>query len=181
MPSWCTHTSRRAQSRVPPRAPRILSVALMPMSASRSCTASLTCTAQPALRTAWLILAAWSQHDPRSGHRLGRATRPSTTRAARRDHAIITPTSPLLILFLTCSINNNNNPTTTTTTTHTCTCACHVTYICIHIHMHMHTYMHICMHANIYIPVQHMHMHMHMHMLQIITGRGGHWQATHVC
>ena len=28
MPSWCTHTSRRAQSRVPPRAPRILSVAL---------------------------------------------------------------------------------------------------------------------------------------------------------
>ena len=34
-----------------------------------TCTASLSCTAQPALRTTWLILAAWSEHDPYSGHR----------------------------------------------------------------------------------------------------------------
>mmetsp|Transcript_14373 Transcript_14373/g.33999 ORF Transcript_14373/g.33999 Transcript_14373/m.33999 type:complete len:140 (-) Transcript_14373:38-457(-) len=35
-----------------------------------------SCTAQPALRTAWLILAAWSQHDPCSGHRHTRAACP---------------------------------------------------------------------------------------------------------
>ena len=37
-----------------------------------TCFASPSRAAQPALRTASLILAAWSQHDPRCGHRHGR-------------------------------------------------------------------------------------------------------------
>ena len=38
-----------------------------------TCSASLSCTAQPALRTTWLILAAWSQHEPWPQTRTGDA------------------------------------------------------------------------------------------------------------
>ena len=45
-----------------------------------------SCTAQPALRTAWLILAAWSQHDPSSWPQTRTGDAPTESSWKARSH-----------------------------------------------------------------------------------------------